>query len=72
MKAIILAAGRGTRLNHYTDNLPKGMLLFAGETLIERQIRLFNSVGINDIIIITGYKSEKIKYKENTSEDSHH
>ena len=62
MKAIILAAGRGTRLNHYTADLPKGMLSFAGETLIERQIRLFNSIGINDIIIITGYKSEKIKY----------
>ena len=38
------------------------MLSFAGETLIERQIRLFNSVGVNDIIIVTGYKSEKINY----------
>ena len=62
MKAIILAAGQGTRLNHYTDNLPKGMLSFAGETLIERQIRLFNSIGIKDIIIVTGYMSEKINY----------
>ena len=41
MKAIILAAGQGTRLKKYTQDLPKGMLKFMGKTIIERQIELY-------------------------------
>lgn len=63
MKAIILAAGSGTRLNKYTKNLPKGMLNVFGKTIIERQIDLFIKADIKDIIIITGYASDKINYK---------
>ena len=63
MKAIILAAGQGTRLKKYTENLPKGMLSFNGKTIIERQIETFRSCGINDIVIVTGYASEKINYE---------
>src|SRR3989344_6299138 len=61
MKAIILAAGMGTRLGKYTENLPKGMLNFAGKSLIERQIETLRSCGINDISIVTGYMKDKIK-----------
>ena len=60
MKAIILAAGKGTRLGHYTKHIPKGMLQFAGMSLIERQVKTYRECGIDDIIIITGYKAEKI------------
>ena len=63
MKALILAGGQGTRLKKYTENLPKGMLSFMGKTIIERQIELYRSCGINDIIIVRGYASEKINYK---------
>ena len=71
MKAIILAAGQGTRLKKYTENLPKGMLEFAGRTLIERQIETYRKCGITDIIIVRGFAAEKItyqnvKYYENT------
>ena len=59
---IILAAGKGTRLNETTENLPKGMIEIFGKTLIERQIEIYNNCGINDITIVTGYKNEKIKY----------
>ena len=62
MKGIILAAGQGTRLKKYTKNLPKGMLLFAGKTVIERQIKLFRSCGINDIVIVTGFAADTITY----------
>ncbi len=62
MKAIILAAGQGTRLKKYTENLPKGMLSFMGKTIIERQIELFRNCGINEIIIVRGYASDKIDY----------
>lgn len=62
MKAIILAAGRGTRMGKYTENLPKGMLVFEGKTLIERQLETLRQAGIKDIAIATGYESKKINY----------
>lgn len=62
MKAIILAAGQGTRLKKYTENLPKGMLEFKGKTIIGRQLETYRSTGIDDIIIVTGYAGDKITY----------
>lgn len=63
MKAIILAAGQGTRLKKYTKNLPKGMLSFAGKTLIERQIEAYRAAGIQKIIIVRGFAADKITYE---------
>ena len=62
MKAIILAAGQGTRLKKYTENLPKGMLSFLGKTIIERQIEIFRKCGITDIVIVKGFAADKISY----------
>lgn len=62
MKAIILAAGQGTRLKKYTENLPKGMLSFAGKTIIERQIEVYKKCGINEIIVVRGFAADKISY----------
>ncbi len=61
MKAIILAAGMGTRLGKYTKDLPKCMLNFNGKPIIEQQIKTLRSLGINDITIVKGYMPEKIK-----------
>lgn len=63
MKAIILAAGSGTRLKKYTENLPKGMLSFMGKTIIERQIEVYRACGIEDIIIVRGFAADKIAYE---------
>jgi len=63
MKAIILAAGQGTRLKKYTKDLPKGMLIFMGKTVIERQIDIYRRAGIFDIIIVKGFAGDKINYK---------
>lgn len=60
MKAIILAAGQGSRLKPLTNNLPKCMVDLFGKPLIKRQIEVFHSCGIKDISVITGYKKEKI------------
>ena len=60
MKAIILAAGIGSRLRPLTNDKPKCMVKLLDETLIERQIKIFHSYDINDITIVTGYKSEVI------------
>ena len=62
MKAIILAAGCGSRLKKHTQNLPKGMLEFNGKTLIERQIEIYRLCGINEIIIVKGFAADKIDY----------
>ena len=61
MKAIILAAGKGTRLGKYTKDMPKCMLSFKGKTLIESQVETLKSCGINEIIIVKGYMADKIK-----------
>lgn len=62
MKAIILAAGQGVRLKKYTQDLPKGMLMFRGKTIIQRQIELYRRCGIEDIIVVRGFAGEKIAY----------
>ena len=72
MKAIILAAGRGTRMGKYTEGLPKCMLKFDGKTLIETQIETLRDAGIRSIIVVKGYMPEKItppgiKYYINTN-----
>ena len=72
MKAIILAAGQGTRLKKYTQNLPKGMLEFMGKTIIRRQIELYRRCGIGDITVVRGFAGEKIAYtgvKYHSNED---
>lgn len=63
MKAVILAAGQGTRLKKYTENLPKGMLSFKGKTIIQRQIEMYRKCGINNIIIVRGFAADKIAYE---------
>lgn len=63
MKALILAAGQGTRLKKYTENLPKGMLSFMGKTVIERQIGMYRECGIKDIIVVRGFAADKIPYQ---------
>ncbi|MFQ5620456.1 MAG: NTP transferase domain-containing protein [Candidatus Nanoarchaeia archaeon] len=60
MKAVILAAGMGTRLGKYTQDLPKCMLSFNGKTLIEKQVETLRNAGITDITIVKGYHPEKI------------
>ena len=62
MKAIIIAAGMGTRMNHLTEDIPKCMLAFGGKTLLEKQIETLISCDITDISVVKGYKKEKIDY----------
>jgi L-glutamine-phosphate cytidylyltransferase len=62
-KALIIAAGLGSRLKKHTENLPKCMLDFGGKTLLQRQLDSYKKSGIKDISLIRGYKKEKINYK---------
>jgi choline kinase/DNA-binding XRE family transcriptional regulator len=63
IKALIIAAGLGSRLKNHTENLPKCMLDFGGKTLLQRQIDSYKKCGVKDISLIRGYKKEKINYK---------
>ena len=62
-KALIIAAGLGSRLKKHTTNLPKCMLDFGGKTLLQRQLDSYKKCGIKDISLVKGYKKEKINYK---------
>ena len=61
MRALILAAGQGTRLRPLTNDLPKILVELCNKTLLERQISTLKKAGISDIAIATGYRGELIK-----------
>lgn len=58
MKAIILAAGRGSRMKDLTDAVPKCLVRLRGVTLLDRQLSALHAAGITDIAIVTGYRRE--------------
>ncbi|MFT8351241.1 sugar phosphate nucleotidyltransferase [Clostridium saccharoperbutylacetonicum] len=59
MRAILMAAGMGTRLRPLTENTPKSLIEVNGMSLLERQILNLRECGINEIIVLTGYLHEK-------------
>ena len=62
MKALILAAGKGSRLKPLTDNCPKPMLQIAGIPMIERIMRsIHQQTGIGSFVLIVGYRSDVVK-----------
>lgn len=61
MKAIVLAAGVGSRVRPLTDYTPKSLLKIGDKTILERMISNIENVGIKEILIITGYLEEQIK-----------
>jgi len=58
--AVIIAAGRGSRLKNLTDNVPKCLMQVHGETLLERQLSQFEKQGIYQVAAIAGYKKEAV------------
>jgi len=63
MKALIIAAGKGSRLNDLTMDKPKALAQLLGLTLIERIILTAKQACIDDFIIVTGFRGGKIKEK---------
>jgi len=61
MRGIILAAGKGSRLNGTIGDKPKCLLRVGGRTLVERQIDALRSVGIDDIAIVIGCQADLVR-----------
>lgn len=58
MKAILLAAGRGSRMKRLTDERPKCLVNLRGKPLLEWQLAALRKAGVGEIAIVTGYKRE--------------
>lgn len=69
MKAVILAAGEGTRLRPFTVSEPKVMIPVANKPILEYVIDALVDNGITDIVMVVGYKKEKILTYFGTGED---
>ncbi|PFK38329.1 CTP--phosphocholine cytidylyltransferase [Bacillus cereus] len=62
MRAILLAAGMGTRLRPLTLTTPKSLVEVNGKPMLERQIEYLQEIGVEEIIVVTGYLAEKFDY----------
>ncbi|MEN1937278.1 sugar phosphate nucleotidyltransferase [Paenibacillus sp. 102] len=62
MRAILLAAGMGTRLRPLTLTTPKSLVEVNGKPMLERQIEYLQEIGVQEIIVVTGYLAEKFDY----------
>lgn len=59
--AVILAAGRGSRLDGHTRRWPKCLLEVGGRTLLERQVSLLHEVGVREVVVVVGYGAEHVR-----------
>jgi len=63
MRALILAAGRGSRMGRLADNRPKCLVELEGKPLIERQIAALRRGGADEIGVVRGYRAEMIDFR---------
>ncbi len=61
MKALLLAAGRGTRISRYLQGNPKCTVDIVGQPLVIYTINMLKKKGITDVAIVTGYRHEVIE-----------
>src|SRR6185436_7572740 len=61
MKAVILAAGKGTRMKELTQELPKPMLEVQGKPILARILEGILAAGVRDVFIVTGFRAEVVE-----------
>lgn len=69
MKAIILAAGRGSRMAELTDDQPKCLNKLLGKSLLDWQLESIRKSNIEDVTLVRGYKSHLLSGDYNTLEN---
>ncbi len=60
MKAVILSAGQGKRLLPLTADRPKCLLPLAGRSILEWQVRALAANGVEEVVVVTGFKSDAV------------
>jgi choline kinase len=72
MKGLVLAAGPGRRLHPLTDALPKTLLpLCDGRTILDRALANLRAVGLEDVVVVTGFAAERLEERASGLERSH-
>ena len=61
MKAIILSAGRGSRLLPMTESKPKCLLEFAGKSVLRHQLTMLDRAGVDEAIVVTGFLPQLVE-----------
>jgi choline kinase len=61
MRAVILAAGEGTRLRPHTADRPKCLVPLAGRPLLSWQLDALHAAGIDDVTVVTGYRGDMVE-----------
>jgi choline kinase len=61
MKAILLAAGVGSRIRPLTDNQPKSFIPVAGVSILERMLKGVEEVDLTEVGVVTGYRAEQLQ-----------
>lgn len=61
MKAVVLAAGRGTRMKDLTQDCPKPMLPLAGRPMLDHQLERLAAAGVREACLVVGYRREVIR-----------
>ena len=59
-KAIILSAGKGSRLYPFTEDRPKCLLALSGRTLLEWQLDALHASGIAEMVVVTGFHHDRV------------
>jgi choline kinase len=60
VEALILAAGRGRRLGSVARAVPKCLLRFGGDTLLQRHLDILRHCGVCEVTIAVGYEAEQV------------
>ena len=72
MLGMVLAAGAGRRLRPYTDTLPKALVPVDDETtILDLTLSNFSKVGLKDVAVIVGYKSQAVENRKKDLESRH-
>jgi NDP-sugar pyrophosphorylase family protein len=61
LKAVVLAAGIGSRMNPLTSERPKHLLPVAGKPIVRRVIEVLSQVGVEEVRVVIGYMAERIR-----------
>ena len=60
-QAVILAAGRGTRLTAATGGGPKCLALVGGKPLIEHQLEILDDLGVERVCTVVGHRADDVR-----------